>query len=1167
MRWGVSIPPQLSLLPNVGQPFHWLDASVPVNSRMIAIRPYEEDPGGDITCDHFESPLLKSGWHWSGAIKVNQVGDIAVSVRSYSSGERRHFRVTNVNEGATLFIVITDESVEFPLYRLVNDSQEILHYRQCLQSFSSTSTAAMTKAEKSKKAFLSPKPNKHSMGSSPSILRQRSVSKVGRLLPGEATVFGWDEPHVSSSSKDITQRRAITVFTPSAPQGSLVYIDEVGSETKLILPPSRLEGKNSHRMLFACTRVQGPTKTVIFSEVPPDRNPKTTRSSADYKGSQAHNLDQQNAVAKVRSQATAMVRTQTQAALQTSAKMSKGRTFRSMTHKNLANMSGKQLDADISLSSITLALNCVNVSFISHNAEELLLASVSRIVFVHNTWAAASSRAHFPSPQGSDQTIELSIDDFQLDNMVDGAINEVLLASTGNLKNKPDLEGIENVQDMGKKKASHPFIQVSIIKPHVSPDIDFFSYISILVQEFEITTDRTILDKHALVALHIAELFQSREEMRQRLATDLDKKNSKYSRSIFSKKLTRDTSQDLNTRAERALTSSANQARAAIKESMIKHQNLEIDETLRMSGTATESFISNDYGSRSGMSVVGISAASSTVTIVFNSETCKAEILNTRSSVHQTSVGILPSGSLQKALKVATHVQHNSQSTSHSLLSGSTSRRVYVQLLHLHPLKFRLSYHHSTVKKNIFTRAPNIYRSETNTEISSDYTSQVERHKDIASMSDSRENLSMFLNSNFASTAGVFLIDIDTDLHLKGLVHQDVFTDWIMLSSILKKHYLREVQKQVLSMTGAANSLLGDPVRLITGLGGGARDFFYLPASGLIKSPKEFGRGVARGSYSLIFKGVLGGTTNTLAKVTAGMSRGVATLSLDSEYLAERAIARRTERVSNIGNGIYFGAKRLGIGIAQGVTGIVSQPVKGAMREGVKGFIKGAARGVVGAIVKPTVGVTDFLSSATAGTTAGIDGAFRPSMRKAKRVRLPRLMYGDVRILKVYNEEEAYVKALMLSIYMNNYTGKPLRSMASPSLARMDASTFKVSDYVTHLYFSESHVLIITKIWLTIFSNVEAPSQSKSKVGTRTKNARKKSISLRLPNLLLALPLNSIVTVDTSDDGRSVLFGQGHSAAATKYNISVGSPDKAALIVQRVNHIVSEFRRLALGDI
>ena len=109
--WGVAIAPQLSLKPGTGQPFHWLDASVPSERRMIAIRPYEraECKIKEGAKDTLVSPLKRSSWRWSGAIKVNQVADIAVSVRNDSTSERRCFRVSNVNQGATLFAIITDD--------------------------------------------------------------------------------------------------------------------------------------------------------------------------------------------------------------------------------------------------------------------------------------------------------------------------------------------------------------------------------------------------------------------------------------------------------------------------------------------------------------------------------------------------------------------------------------------------------------------------------------------------------------------------------------------------------------------------------------------------------------------------------------------------------------------------------------------------------------------------------------------------------------------------------------------------------------------------------------------------------------------------------------------------------------------------------------------------
>ena len=45
--------------------------------------------------------------------------------------------------------------------------------------------------------------------------------------------------------------------------------------------------------------------------------------------------------------------------------------------------------------------------------------------------------------------------------------------------------------------------------------------------------------------------------------------------------------------------------------------------------------------------------------------------------------------------------------------------------------------------------------------------------------------------------------------------------------------------------------LLGDPLGLVKNLGAGVLDFFYEPALGLVRSPKEFGAGLAKGTLSL----------------------------------------------------------------------------------------------------------------------------------------------------------------------------------------------------------------------------------------------------------------------------------------------------------------------------
>ena len=139
----------------------------------------------------------------------------------------------------------------------------------------------------------------------------------------------------------------------------------------------------------------------------------------------------------------------------------------------------------------------MTVSLISDLPQELLLVSVSRIVFVHNTWPAASYKGHArvaSKIKETDETIEFSVGDFQLDNMLDGAVNEVLLASTG--RPSTNLRGaLHTNEDSGKKqkKQIHPFLQVSIIKPFVTQTLTS-SRMYQFRSEFEVTG--SILDHH-----------------------------------------------------------------------------------------------------------------------------------------------------------------------------------------------------------------------------------------------------------------------------------------------------------------------------------------------------------------------------------------------------------------------------------------------------------------------------------------------------------------------------------------------------------------------------------------------------------------------------------------------------------------------------------------------
>lgn len=131
-----------------------------------------------------------------------------------------------------------------------------------------------------------------------------------------------------------------------------------------------------------------------------------------------------------------------------------------------------------------------------------------------------------------------------------------------------------------------------------------------------------------------------------------------------------------------------------------------------------------------------------------------------------------------------------------------------------------------------------------------------------------------------------------------------------------------------------------------------------------MQSPSAFGRGVAKGTLSLVgntTSGILGFTT----KITRSVGGGVAVLSMDEEFQSRRL---RRERVRK-GQGSASSSKfikqagyELANGVFHGVAGIVVDPYQGARRDGVRGFFFGVCQGVAGVATKPMVGCLDAIT-------------------------------------------------------------------------------------------------------------------------------------------------------------------------------------------------------------
>ena len=140
----------------------------------------------------------------------------------------------------------------------------------------------------------------------------------------------------------------------------------------------------------------------------------------------------------------------------------------------------------------------------------------------------------------------------------------------------------------------------------------------------------------------------------------------------------------------------------------------------------------------------------------------------------------------------------------------------------------------------------------------------------------------------------------------------------------------------------------------------------------MVHNPKEIHKAVAKGTLSLVRSALLATGTAT-SKMSGTLSKGLAALSMDEEFIRRRAQRMAgSQRPQTISENLLDGARNLGLSVAEGASGLVVAPVVGARRDGVKGALVGVAQGVVGVAVKPAAGVLDLAARSAQRRSASV---------------------------------------------------------------------------------------------------------------------------------------------------------------------------------------------------
>jgi vacuolar protein sorting-associated protein 13A/C len=325
---------------------------------------------------------------------------------------------------------------------------------------------------------------------------------------------------------------------------------------------------------------------------------------------------------------------------------------------------------------------------------------------------------------------------------------------------------------------------------------------------------------------------------------------------------------------------------------------------------------------------------------------------------------------------------------------------MYFELLHIQPMQFDIS----------FVRTERINAEDT--------------------ISSSRNPLMFVVNVLTMSVGNVN----DAPIKYNALMLENARVSWDSLYNRIKTHYIQESLRQVHVVLGSAD-FLGNPVGLFNNITSGFQDIFYEPYQGLVTDrPQDLGIGIAKGASSFVKKSIFG-FSDSMAKFTGSMSKGLAAATLDKEFQNRRR-TRNRNRPKHALYGITSGGNAFAESLASGIGGLARHPIEGAEKEGFGGFVKGVGKGVLGIATKPAIGAFDLASNIAEGvrnTTTVFD------QDGLDRIRLSRFIGVDG-IVRPYSQREA---------------------LGQFWLKTLDSGKYFNEDYIAHLELSGRDKLVI----------------------------------------------------------------------------------------------------------
>ncbi|KAG5935269.1 hypothetical protein E4U59_005703 [Claviceps monticola] len=151
----------------------------------------------------------------------------------------------------------------------------------------------------------------------------------------------------------------------------------------------------------------------------------------------------------------------------------------------------------------------------------------------------------------------------------------------------------------------------------------------------------------------------------------------------------------------------------------------------------------------------------------------------------------------------------------------------------------------------------------------------------------------------------------------------------------------------------------------------------------------------------------VGRAVSTGVKVPMNFALGLAKGFRNMPRLYNDDTVRPSETVTDLTSGIRLAGKELGLGFFDGITGLITQPIRGAGKEGAGGFVKGIGKGIGGLIAKPAAGIYGVPAYMMQGVHAEVSKMFSTSF--TNYVITSRIVQGDQDRVGAEEEEKAEI--------------------------------------------------------------------------------------------------------------------------------------------------------------